>query len=162
MGVICRKPAVWCNSSKVSSILLVLGLAEDSSKTTRKQNHLDIILTTHPERYGEVYVKPPLLNSDHDTAICHMKQLTQRNCAIRHERNFIMADYNAIAQHWSKCQWHSIFAASRLVNDYWLGFYKVLCKLIEIFVSIQTKRQGGCGLANVIRLPSQPRTIRKL
>ena len=51
-------------------------------KPTRKQNHLDIILTMHPERYGEVYVKLPLLNNGHDTFICHMKQPIQRNRAL--------------------------------------------------------------------------------
>ena len=116
-----------------------MGLAGDSSKTCAKANHLDIILTTHPERYGEAYVKPPLLNSDHDIIICHIKQPAQRNRTARHERNFVTADYYAIAQHLSKCQWHNIFADCRSVNDYWLALYKVLCKLTEMFVPMQTK-----------------------
>ena len=137
-------------------------LQEIVHKPTRKQNHLDIILTTHPERYGKVYVKPPLLNSDHDTVICHIKQPAQRNRVTRHERNFVTADCNTIAQHLSKCQWHNIFADCRSVNDYWLALYKVLCELIEMFAPTQTKRQGGCASANVSRHTSLPRVIRKL
>ena len=137
-------------------------LQEMVQKPTQKQNYLDIILTKHPERYGELYVKPPLLNSNHDSVICHIKQPAQRNRATRHEKNFFMVDYNAIAQYLSKCQWHNIFANCHSVDDYWLALYKLLRELIEMFVTVQTKRQGGCGLANVNRHLSLPRAIRKL
>ena len=55
-------------------------------KPTRKRNHLDIILTTHPERYGAVEVKPSPLSSVHGTVICCLQQslksiLVQSSCA---------------------------------------------------------------------------------
>ena len=153
LEVIQRKFYQFCSSWNLQEIV---------QKPTRKQNHRDNILTTHPERYGEVYVKPPLLNSDHGTVICHINQPAQHKRAARHERNFVTADYKATTQHLSKCQWHNIFADCRSVNDYWLVLYKVLCVLKEMFVPMQTKRQGGCGLVNISRHPSLPRAIRKL
>ena len=42
------------------------------TKPTRGNNHLDIILTTHSERYNRVHTVPPLVNSDHDTVLCHL------------------------------------------------------------------------------------------
>ena len=64
LDVIQRKFHQFCSSCDLEEIV---------QNPTQKQNHLDIILTMHPERYGELYVKLPLLNSDHDTVICHIK-----------------------------------------------------------------------------------------
>ena len=87
---------------------------------TRGQSELDIILTTHPERFNRVTIEPPLLNSDHDVVICHMQRASR--CALpgalRLERSFLHADYSAIAHHLSLCHWHTIFSGCVTVNDY--------------------------------------------
>ena len=79
LDVIQRKFYQFCSSWDLQEIV---------QKPTQKQNHFDFILTTRPERYGEVYVKLSLLNSDHDTVILSnqlsvIAQLGMRGTSLR-------------------------------------------------------------------------------
>ena len=82
------------------------------TKPTRGNNHLDIILTTHPERYNRFQTVPPLINSDHDTVLCHLQQMIEHkpSTPVRLVRCYNDADYSAIDESLSKCQWRHIFA----------------------------------------------------
>ena len=97
---------------------------------TRGCNYLDIILTTHPERYGKVVVHSPI-NSDHSTVLCQLRvPLHERQQPVRFEKNFVQADYKAIAYHLSLCNWQAIFSGSLSVNQYWTTLYRLLSELV--------------------------------
>ena len=132
------------------------------SRPTRGHNQLDIVLTTHHERFSDVRLVPPLVSSDHDAVICNVHQTAKGSQPVRLERCFLYANYAAIAHELSKCDWQIIFSNCVSVNDYWLAFYQVLLELVEVFVPIRAKRQGNggfCGNGGRTRLP---KAIRKL
>lgn len=84
-----RKFLQFCHSWDLHQIV---------KQPTRGHNFLDVILTTHPERYYDINTSPPLLNSDHDIVTCCVRSERIYSREARLERNFLYADYSAIAQ----------------------------------------------------------------
>lgn len=129
-----RKFSLFCTSWDLHQLV---------NRPTRGQNMLDLILTTHPERYGDITIEPPLVNSDHDTIICHMVHLHSPSKAVlASTRSFDQADFNAIKLHLSRCHWPTLFAGCTTVNDYWSVFFSIMRGLIDAFVPLRHQGQG--------------------
>lgn len=141
----------WCD---------VWNLCQIIAAPTRGGNYLDLILTTQPERYSRVYTEPPLVNSDHDTVISHMRShIRCTPSSTRSVRSFSQANYGAIAQRLSVCHWPTLFKNCNTVDDYWLVLRDMLYELIGVFVPFQAKRSM---LSTCSHRPRLPRPVRRL
>lgn len=124
-------------------------------KPTRGNNYLDLVLTTHPERFGDVNVVSPLVKSDHDAVICQMSSMANIG-HVRLVRSFYSADYGAMANYLSLCKWQEILKGCISVNDYWAALYSVLSELVDKFVPTTVKRESGAYHQRL------PRPVRKM
>ncbi len=132
---------MYLKYKKLFFMLIFLILFNLFIRPTRGNSFLDIILTTHPEQYGEVTTGPPLLCSDHDTVLCqvHSPSVHQHN-TVRLERNFLFADYSTIAHELSLFHWYTIFNGFSTVNDYWLQFSEIGNELVDLHVPLRRVR----------------------
>jgi hypothetical protein len=73
-------------------------------------------------------------------------------------RCFSKANYAAIAQRLSTCQWDVLFSNCRSVNEYWTVLLRLLQKLISEFVPLVTKRATATACVK----PRLPKHVRKL
>ncbi len=145
-----RRFVQWCDLWNLSQIV---------TAPTRGSNYLDLILTTHPERYGDTSAEPPLVNSDHDTVICRVLSTAKCSSSVRSDRCFLLADYGSIAHHLSLHHWPITFSKCVTIDDYWLTLRAVLDELVDKFVPVQTKHRETGARCHRPRLPKPVRRL---
>ena len=131
-------------------------LTQAITQPTRGYRQLDIILTTCPELFGTVSVQPLLISSDHDAVVCLLRSRPKRTVETKFVRSFVQANYNSIALSLSLMNWPDVFRGFLTANDYWIIFYRILCKLADQFVSLRFMRRGN-RLGHCL-----PKPVRKL
>ena len=106
---------------------------------------------------------PPLVNSDHDTVLCHLQQMTEHrpSTPVRLVRCYNDADYSATAQSLSKCQWRHIYARCISIDGYWTALNKLLNELAEKFVPMRAVRQDDGRASAIGKCPRLPKTVRR-
>ena len=124
----------FCNSWNLTQVV---------TQFTRCRRQLDIILTTCSELFGTVSVQPPLISSDHDAMVYLLSDMPVRTVETKFVRSFVLADYNSIALSLSLMNWPDVFRGCLTVNDYWITFYRILCKLVDQFVPLRIMRRGN-------------------
>ncbi|MCP4487008.1 MAG: hypothetical protein GY820_06775, partial [Gammaproteobacteria bacterium] len=136
--------------------ILQLGMEQLVHHSTRGDNILDLILSTHPNVVQGVQILPPIPTCDHNkiTGYLVMENETHNSSSIT-RRQFHKADYASMSQALGVIDWQILFSGIFDINDLWLLLKSILNQLIQVYVPL-------CGFLEVRHKSHWPKPVRKL
>ena len=107
---------------------------------TRKENVLDLVLTSSPEMIDEVLVNENLGNSDHNSLSWNLNYSVERKIVKNYRRKFHCGNYEDMRKWFKGINWLDMFESLDVENR-WKLFRGAVDTAVKMFVPVETNKQ---------------------